>query len=145
MRLFSLALLALAALLITGCAQEPDLALATPMDVVSGAISVPPTGFDASRPDVSRKLQTFRIDAYTEGFRPNRFQLVAGVPVRLIITRHDDDPCLATLSIPQIGLPPTDLPLGQETTVEFTPEAGGAFGFACSVDDHHRGAVLVRD
>lgn len=75
------------------------------------------------------------------GYRPARIRVRAGIPVRLVFDRREDDPCSARVffSEPRIerALPPF-----AATTVAFTPRRVGDHLFTCE-EGRFRGRLAV--
>jgi plastocyanin domain-containing protein len=66
------------------------------------------------------------------GYRPDRVIVNVGEPVRLSLDRLDNNSCLDEVLIPDFGIS-THLPIGQTTTVEFTPTKPGEYTFTCGM------------
>ena len=66
------------------------------------------------------------------GYRPDRVIVVVDEPVRLSFDRLDRNSCLDEVLIPDFGIS-TRLPVGQTTTVEFTPTKAGEYTFTCGM------------
>ena len=66
------------------------------------------------------------------GYRPDRVVVNSGEPVRLSFHRLDSNACLDEVLIPDFGIF-TRLPVGQTTTVEFTPTNVGEYAFTCGM------------
>jgi plastocyanin domain-containing protein len=66
------------------------------------------------------------------GYRPDRVVVTEGRPVRLSFHRQDSNACLDELLIPDFGIS-IRLPIGQTTTVEFTPTKAGEYAFTCGM------------
>jgi plastocyanin domain-containing protein len=66
------------------------------------------------------------------GYRPDRIVVVVNEPVRLSFDRLDSNSCLDELLIPDFGVS-IRLPVGQTTTVEFTPTKVGEYAFTCGM------------
>ena len=64
------------------------------------------------------------------GYRPDRVVVNNGEPVQLLFRRLDSNSCLDEVLIPDFGIS-TRLPVGQTTTVEFTPTKIGEYSFTC--------------
>jgi plastocyanin domain-containing protein len=75
------------------------------------------------------------------GYRPDRVIVNIGDPVRLSFNRLDRNSCLDEVLIPDFGIS-TRLPVGQTTTVEFTPTKAGEYTFTCGMR-MFRGAIEV--
>jgi plastocyanin domain-containing protein len=76
------------------------------------------------------------------GYRPDRIVVIVDEPVRLSFDRLDRNSCLDEVLIPDFGIS-TRLPVGQTTTVEFTPTKVGEYAFTCGMR-MFRGVILVR-
>jgi plastocyanin domain-containing protein len=63
-------------------------------------------------------------------------------PVRLSFDRLDANSCLDEVLIPDFGIS-TRLPVGQTTTVEFTPTKVGEYTFTCGMR-MFRGIIQVK-
>jgi plastocyanin domain-containing protein len=66
------------------------------------------------------------------GYRPDRVVIAVDEPVRLLFDRSDGNACLDEVLIPDFGIS-TRLPVGQTTTVEFTPTKVGDYTFTCGM------------
>ena len=76
------------------------------------------------------------------GYRPDRVVVNSGEPVRLSFHRLDSNSCLDEVLIPDFGIS-TRLPVGQTTTVEFTPIKAGEYAFTCGMR-MFRGVIEVK-
>jgi plastocyanin domain-containing protein len=76
------------------------------------------------------------------GYRPDRIIVNIGEPVRLSFDRLDRNSCLDEVLIPDFGIS-TRLPIGQTTTVEFTPTKVGEYAFTCGMR-MFRGVIEVK-
>lgn len=76
------------------------------------------------------------------GYEPNRVVVQAGQPVRLNFFRQDPSSCLEKVLFPDFRIA-ADLPLNQNTSVEFTPEKPGEYQFTCGMN-MARGVVEVQ-
>jgi plastocyanin domain-containing protein len=77
------------------------------------------------------------------GYRPDRVAVIENCPVRLSFNRLDGNACLDKLLIPDFGIS-TRLPVGQITTVEFTPTKVGEYSFTCGMR-MFRGVIEVKE
>ncbi|NNF55603.1 MAG: cupredoxin domain-containing protein [Acidimicrobiia bacterium] len=66
------------------------------------------------------------------GYSPDTINLRAGMPVRLVFDRQEADPCSERVVIDAFGVS-AELPTGEETIVEFTPDVAGEYEFACQM------------
>ena len=76
------------------------------------------------------------------GYRPDRVVVNNGEPVQLSFRRLDSNSCLDEVLIPDFGIS-TRLPVGQTTTVEFTPTKVGEYTFTCGMR-MFRGVIEVK-
>ena len=86
--------------------------------------------------------QVVRVIVRNTGFEPARIELQAGVPAKFVFVQEGDSHCAAQVQIPELGVPTTDLPEGQETVVEFSPEQAGTYTFTCGMN-MMKGTILV--
>jgi plastocyanin domain-containing protein len=77
------------------------------------------------------------------GYRPDRIVVVVGEIVRLSFHRLDSNSCLNEVLIPDFGIS-SSLPIGQTTTVEFTPTKTGEYAFTCGMR-MFRGVIEVKE
>lgn len=77
------------------------------------------------------------------GYSADRIALEAGVPARLVFTRTQEGGCTFQVQIPDFGVEPTDLPVGEPVAIEFTPEEAGSYTFACGMG-MVKGGLLVK-
>lgn len=78
-------------------------------------------------------VQVVEIEASGKGFEPEKIQLKAGMPARLVFRRTTEADCIQSVSVPEYGVEKVDLPMHEEVAVEFTPEEGGEFAFVCGM------------
>jgi len=78
--------------------------------------------------------QSVPITVGTAGFEPDRIELKAGIPTRLVFTRTTDATCATEIQVPGFDIGPTSLPLNEPTSIEITPPADGSATFACGMD-----------
>ena len=76
------------------------------------------------------------------GYRPDRIIVAINQPVQLSFDRLDNNSCLDEVLIPNFGIS-TRLPVGQTTTVEFTPTKAGEYTFTCGMR-MFRGVIEVK-
>jgi len=65
------------------------------------------------------------------GYKPNRFTITKGIPVRWVITSQSQFSCAVALSVPSLGIQ-KNLKKG-ENIIEFTPQKTGRIPFSCSM------------
>ena len=85
---------------------------------------------------------TIEITVTDRGYEPARIELAAGEPVRLAFRQEADLECAATVRSEALGIEPTELPKGETTVIEVTPEKAGEFTFACGMG-MLKGTVVV--
>jgi plastocyanin domain-containing protein len=76
------------------------------------------------------------------GYEPNRILVQTGQLVKLTFLRQDPSSCLEKVLFPDFRIA-ADLPLNQETTIEFTPGKPGEYQFTCGMN-MFRGIVEVQ-
>jgi len=75
------------------------------------------------------------------GYSPNVIRVREGVPLRLVFDRQEASDCSSRVVFPDFQVSKT-LPAFGTTTLEFTPNKSGEFGFACGMNMLH-GALIV--
>jgi plastocyanin len=79
-------------------------------------------------------MQTVEITIGPDGFSPQRIELDAGVPARLVFTRTTESTCATNVQVPDFGVAPTDIPMNEPTAITFTPDEAGRFTFVCGMN-----------
>lgn len=125
-------------MLLAACQSDP-----MPMNQNMGATQGAPPGDEIGAPQMRDGVQVVHIEAGHMGYAPKRIALEAGVPARLVFKRTAEGDCLSQVQIPELGITKTDLPLGEEIAVDFTPEEGGEYTFVCGMDMVH-GTLVVK-
>ena len=77
------------------------------------------------------------------GYSPDLVRVRAGAPLRLVFDRQEAGDCTSRVVFSDFGINRA-LPAFALTTVEFTPEEAGEFGFACGMNMVH-GTLLVEE
>lgn len=116
--------------------EEDDRAATVPVQEEASTSSGDPDASgdtDAAGATLEDGYQVVRITVTDMGYEPARIRLQAGVPARLIFHQESSSACAAQVQIPALGIEPVDLPQGEETVIEFTPEEEGRFSFACGM------------
>ncbi|HEY9851762.1 MAG TPA: cupredoxin domain-containing protein [Leptolyngbyaceae cyanobacterium] len=67
------------------------------------------------------------------GYEPSQVLVQAGQPVKLKFFRQDSSSCLEKVLLPDFHIA-ANLPLNQETIVEFTPQTPGEYQFTCGMN-----------
>lgn len=75
---------------------------------------------------------SIRVEA--NGFVPERFEVAAGRPVRLVVTRTTAQTCATAIQIPDLGIGPTDLPLNIPVVLRLTPKQPGSYTLTCGMN-----------
>jgi len=75
------------------------------------------------------------------GYSPNLIRVREGVPLRLVFDRQETGDCTSRVVFPDFGVTGSLAPFAR-TSVEFTPDRSGEFGFACGMNMVH-GTLLV--
>ncbi|MFQ5830979.1 MAG: cupredoxin domain-containing protein, partial [Candidatus Methylomirabilia bacterium] len=77
------------------------------------------------------------------GYSPDIIRVRKGVPLRLSFDRQEAGDCTSRVVFPDFGASKT-LAAFARTTLEFTPDRAGQFGFACGMNMLH-GTLIVED
>ena len=77
------------------------------------------------------------------GYSPDVIRVKKGVPLRLIFDRKEAGDCSSRVIFPDFNASKTLVPFSR-TTLEFTPDKVGEFGFACGMNMLH-GTLIVED
>ena len=75
------------------------------------------------------------------GYSPNVVQVRQGIPVEIEFDRQETGDCSSRVVFPDLHLSAA-LPAHQRTSVRFTPQQAGSFGFACGMNMIH-GTLVV--
>lgn len=96
-------------------------------------IAADQAGFESVDPNVSivDGVQVVRMDVVAGGYRPNRFTIRAGLPVRWEINGVNTYGCQSILQLPTFGI--TQYVRPGENVVEFTPQEPGQLAFHCAM------------
>lgn len=98
---------------------------------------------EATSAQMQDGVQEVRITVRNDGYEPDRIELQHGVPARLVFIQEATSPCAAEVQVPAFEVEKTELPRGEETVVEFTPDETGEFSFVCGME-MLSGTLLVR-
>ena len=77
------------------------------------------------------------------GYSPDIIRVQKGVPLRLIFDRQESGDCSSRIVFPDFQASKTLAPFAR-TTLEFTPDKVGQFGFACGMNMLH-GTLIVEE
>ena len=75
------------------------------------------------------------------GYSPDVIEVIAGVPVRILFDRQESGDCSSRVVFPDFKVNQA-LTAFETTSVEFTPDRSGNYGFACGMNMLH-GRLLV--
>ena len=140
------------AIVVTGCARSSDnqttsdqaatpatgeqTQTATPSETGGAKVAVPAEAL------MEGDHQVVTVTVTDMGYTPSSIQLKAGVPAKVVFKQTTDSHCLSQIKIDDFGIAATDLPLNQQTTIEFTPGQTGTYSFTCGMD-MARGTIIV--
>jgi plastocyanin len=150
-----------AAIVVTGCTKSPDNRTGSEPSETGTAQQQKETGTAADHtqtgtpseaggarlpvPEAARMEgdhQVVTVTVTDMGYSPASIELKAGVPAKVVFKQTTDSQCLSQIKINDFGIAATDLPLNQETTIEFTPGQTGTYSFTCGMD-MARGTIIV--
>ncbi len=77
------------------------------------------------------------------GYSPDIIRVQKGVPLRLVFDRQEAGDCSSRIVFPDFHASKTLVPFAK-TTLEFTPDKAGQFGFACGMNMLH-GTLIVEE
>ena len=77
--------------------------------------------------------RTIAITVTDQGYEPSRIELAAEGPVRLAFDNQAKSECAASVQSEALGIEKTELPPGETTVIEVTPEKPGEYTFACGM------------
>lgn len=134
-------LIAVAALFLTiGCHQETDGARATsPAATETTPATTEPAPVPAA---TAADVQTIDLKVSGGEYQPASFNVQAGKPVRLNVTRDEKPTCGDVLTIPSQNIS-KPIPVNQVTTIEFTPQKAGDLEFTCGMN-MMKGKIVVQ-
>jgi len=89
-------------------------------------------------------VQFVRIAVTDTGYEPDRVQVAAGSPVRLVFDQQSESPCGAKVKSEELGIALTKLPFGEQTVIEINPDRSGEFKFTCGMN-MMEGTVLISE
>ena len=90
--------------------------------------------------ELSGGVQRLRVTV-RGGYIPTVLQVRQGVPVEIEFDRQESGDCTSRVVFPDLRLSAA-LPANEHTTVRFTPQQAGSFGFACGMNMIH-GTLVV--
>lgn len=105
--------------------------------VVNVAEGAPKT-VSAARPENG----AIRINVDSKGFSPAAVELKKGEAVKLLFNRADEKNCANEVVFAALNIK-KELPAGQETAVEITPNESGEITFACGMN-MYKGKIVVQ-
>ncbi|HEX6206792.1 MAG TPA: heavy metal translocating P-type ATPase [Actinomycetota bacterium] len=98
---------------------------------------------EARRAEERGGVQEVEI-AVKGGYSPNLIRVRRGVPLRLVFDRQEGGECTSRVVFPDFSVSKS-LPAFSRTTVQFTPDRAGEFGFACGMNMVHGTLVVEPD
>jgi Cu+-exporting ATPase len=78
------------------------------------------------------------------GYSPDVIRVKQGIPLRLVFNRQEASDCTSSVVFPDFQVS-RSLPAFGATTLEFTPDRSGEFGFACGMNMIHGRLVVEPD
>lgn len=108
----------------------PAIALATVLACASLGRADP----NPSKPAKAQppRTQLIELSVTSEGFVPSEVKVLAGRPVKLVVTRKVGQTCATEIVIKDLGIN-KPLPLNQPVVIEFTPAKPGRIPFSCGM------------
>ncbi len=92
--------------------------------------------------NVANGKQEVVVTVSGDGYEPAAVSLKAGVPARIVFKRTDTDNCGGEVVFKELDIR-KKLPVGQEVSVEFTPEKSKTYSFACGMN-MYKGKITVQ-
>ena len=80
---------------------------------------------------MDRGIQVAKMEVNQYGYKPNKFVVKAGVPVRWVVNVKDISTCASYLLSPDLDI--SQLLRRGVNTFEFTPKESGKINFSCSM------------
>jgi plastocyanin len=149
------------AIVVTGCTKSPDNRAASEQAETGTTAQQTETGTPGSHPETATPSETggaklaapesarmegehqvVTVTVTDMGYSPSSIQLKAGVPAKVVFKQTTESECLSQIKINDFGIAATNLPMNQETTIEFTPGQTGTYSFTCGMD-MARGTIIV--
>ena len=133
-------LIAVASIILTlGCQQHTE----TKTVATETAPAPPATATEAPAPTgTASDVQTIELKVSGAEYQPASFNVQAGKPVRLNVTRDEKPTCGDVLTIPSQNIS-KPIPVNQVTTIEFTPQQAGDLEFTCGMN-MMKGKIVVQ-
>ncbi len=97
----------------------------------------------AREADVKDGVQEVRITV-KGGYSPDVIRVKEGVPLRLVFDRQEASDCSDRVVFPDFQASKSLAPFAT-TTLEFTPNKSGSFGFACGMNMLHGTLIVEQD
>jgi len=91
---------------------------------------------------VSGNIQEIRV-VVKGGYSPNIIKVKKNMPLRLVFDRQEAGDCSSRVVFPDFQVSKSLAPFAK-TTLEFTPDKAGEFGFACGMNMLH-GTLIVEE
>ena len=97
----------------------------------------------ARQAEVKGGVQEIRVTV-RGGYSPDVIRVKEGVPLRLVFDRQEASDCSSRIVFPDFQAS-KNLPAFGTTTLEFTPDKSGTFGFACGMNMLHGTLIVEQD
>ena len=97
----------------------------------------------ARQAEVKGNVQEIRITV-KGGYSPDVIRVKEGVPLRLVFDRQEASDCSDRVVFPDFQASKSLVPFAT-TTLEFTPDKSGSFGFACGMNMLHGTLIVEQD
>ena len=97
----------------------------------------------ARQAEVKGNVQEIRITV-KGGYSPDVIRVKEGIPLRLVFDRQEASDCSDRVVFPDFQASKSLAPFGT-TTLEFTPDKSGSFGFACGMNMLHGTLIVDQD
>ncbi len=97
----------------------------------------------AQEAEVKGGVQEVRITV-KGGYSPDVIRVKEGVPLRLVFDRQEASDCSDRVAFPDFQASKSLVPFAT-TTLEFTPNKSGSFGFACGMNMLHGTLIVEQD
>lgn len=112
------------------------------MDEISEDEAADDVAEEAAQPEMVDGVQVITVRVEDEGYTPSRIAFQEGIPAKIIFDQHGTTACAWDVMSKDLGIKLTELPEGEQTAVEFTPEKEGTYTFTCGMD-MMKGTVVV--
>jgi len=136
--------LLLAVGLVSCSSDDPDSNAETARTEESAEAQDTPEETSATEAEVVDGVQMVTVTVNDMGYSPKRIAFQAGMPARIVFDQHGTTACAWDVKSEELDVPLTEIPEGEKTAVEFTPDTPGEFDFTCGMN-MLRGSIVVRE